>query len=157
MPILNTCKAYLDDIEKCVKTTFDELDEIKNANESVHGEQAKSFKYSCIFKTSNNGTLSRDEIFKSVGNYLHSINKQIKVDFDQPDYVIMIHVICNICFIGFLRNYFEYRKYNLIEMGVKVSDQLVKGNKQSLPPPTTTIENQANEASNQAEKAPNSQ
>jgi len=147
-----------------VKATFDELNEIKNANESIHGEEAKSFKYSCIFKTSNNGTLSRDEIFKSVGNYLHSINKKIKVDFDQPDYVIMIHVICNICFIGFLRNYFEYRKYNLIEMGVKVvSDQLVKGNKGNeitqppLPLSATKNENQANDASNQAEKTVDSQ
>ncbi len=92
---------------------------------------------------------------------MHSVNKKIKVDFDQPDYVIMIHVICNICFIGFLRNYFEYRKYNLIEMGVKVSDQLVKGNKlsetQPSMPSVSAIEKQANEASDQAEKASNSQ
>lgn len=120
VPVINTCKAYAEDIEKCLKVTLDELDAIKASDSSSNGdENAKPFKYCCVFKTSNNNNLSRDTIFKLVGSYMQSKNKSIKVDFDQPDYVLVIHVICNLAYVSFLRNYFDYRKYNLVEMGAK--------------------------------------
>lgn len=86
LPILNTCKAHLEEIEKCIKITFDSL-------ESVEQSQQKPFTYSCVFKQSNNASLSRDEIFKMIGVYLQSKNRLNKVDFDKPDYVILIQVI----------------------------------------------------------------
>ncbi|CAF0728714.1 unnamed protein product [Brachionus calyciflorus] len=126
LPILNTCKSYLDDLDKCLKSTLDDLEVIKS---SVEGPDAKSFKYCCVFKTSNNNVLSRDEVFKLVGGYMQSKNKQNKVDFDNPDYVVIINVICNLCFVSFVGNYFQYRKYNLIEMGTKFNK---KNDKQEL-------------------------
>lgn len=128
---MNTCKAHLEDIEKCLKTSFDQLEAIKNCAEDGLN---KPFTYSCVFKASNNGSLSRDEIFKTVGVYLNSKNKLNKVNFDNPDYVVLIQVICNICFISFLDNFFNFRKYNLIEMGAKFipkGDEKVKEIKES--------------------------
>lgn len=117
LPVLSTCKSYLDDLEKCIKVTLDELDVIKQSVDGV--PDSKPFKYCCVFKTSNNNVLSRDEAFKVVGAYMQSKNKLNKVDFDNPDYVLLINVICNLCFVSFVENYFQYRKYNLIEMGAK--------------------------------------
>jgi tRNA acetyltransferase TAN1 len=119
MPIMNTCKAHLEDIEQCLTSTLDDLDTIKKISEP---DSKNSIKYSCIFKASNNGSISRDEIFKIVGKYMLSKNKANKVDFDKPDYVLLIHIVTNMCFLSFVRNYFEYRKYNLVEMGAKFID-----------------------------------
>ena len=116
MPILNTCKAHMEEIEKCIRETLDVLEPIKSNADPVTG---KPIKFSCIFKSSNNHSLSRDEIFKLVGAYFNSKNKLNKVDFDNPDYVLLIQVICNIAFISFVDNYFNFRKYNIIEMGAK--------------------------------------
>lgn len=50
---------------------------------------------------------------------MQSKNRANKVEFDEPDYVLLIHVICNMCFLSFVPKYFEFRKYNLVEMGCK--------------------------------------
>ena len=115
MPILNTCKAHMEEIEKCIKETLDVLEPVKNCADP----SGKPITFSCIYKSSNNHSLSRDEMFKLVGSYFGSKNKLNKVDFDNPDYVLLIQVICNIAFISFVDNYFNYRKYNIIEMGAK--------------------------------------
>jgi hypothetical protein len=144
IPILNTCKSYLDDLEKCLKETLDESEVIKSASQAENvGGQA--FTYCCVFKTSNNNVLSRDGVFKLCGSYMQAKNKSIKVDFDRPDYVLLIHVICNICYVSFLKNYFDYRKYNLIEMGSKFnSDKMTQSKseekKEANKPATTTIQ-----------------
>jgi hypothetical protein len=57
-----------------------------------------------------------------IGTYLQSKNKLNKVNFDAPDYVILIHVICNMCFISFVKNFFQYKKYNLVEQGNKFNE-----------------------------------
>lgn len=53
---------------------------------------------------------------------MQSKNKLNKVDFDKPDYVILIQVICNMCLISFVSKYFEYKKYNLVEHGNKFNE-----------------------------------
>lgn len=100
-----------------MNSTLEELDPIKSSCETT--SEPKSFKYCCVFKTSNNNVLSREQVFKLVGSYMQSKNKLNKVDFDNPDYVVLINVICNLCYVSFVDKYFEYRKYNLIEMGAK--------------------------------------
>jgi len=122
MPILNTCKAHMDDIEKCIKSTLDVLEPIQ----ACAKPDGAPFKFSCVLKNANNHSLSRDEIFKMCGVYFNSKNSKNKVDFDQPDYVLNIGIICNIAFISFVDNYFNFRKYNIIEMGAKFIDNKKK-------------------------------
>ena len=114
VPILNTCKAYNEDIERCVEQLFNK---IYDCNQTI--------KYTCMFKSSNNSTLKRDDVIKIVNSYFQGKNSQNKVDFDQPDFVILIQVIRNICFVSYLKEYFVYRKYNLVEMGIKYSAEEV--------------------------------
>ena len=126
MPVLNTCKAHLEDIEKCITSNLDNHDAIK----ACQGEAQTPFTYCFMFKASNNASISRESVFKFAGAYVQSKNKSNKVDFDAPEYVLFIQIICNICYISFMRNYFKYRKYNLIEMGSKYS---VLGQQAKLP------------------------
>ncbi len=109
---MNTCKAHLQEIEKCIKETLDNYLKTNKPSD-------ETYKYFCIFKSSNNSSLSRDQIFKIGTDYFQSLNKLNKVDFINPDYVLFIQVICNICYVSLLENYFNYKKYNLIEMGCK--------------------------------------
>lgn len=111
LPIANTCKAHLDDIQKCIATTLDPL--------PCMAADAKPMKFCCIFKTSNNGSLKRDDIFRMVGHYFHSKNSGNKCDFDAPDRVLILQIICNMAFIGFVENYYQYKKYNFQEQGNK--------------------------------------
>ena len=128
VPVLNTCKAYADDIEKCMRETFDKLEAVQKSDQEKHKEAAVPFTYCCVFKSSNNNQVTRDSILKLAGAYIQSKNRLNKVDFDKPDYVIFVHVICNMCFISFLSKFFDYRKYNLIEMGCKFSTDLTAKN-----------------------------
>lgn len=119
MPVLNTCKAYPEDIEKCFKETLDRIECVQKSDTTLHGDQSVPFTYCCVLKTSNNNQVSRDTVFKLAGVYMQGKNRANKVEFDNPDYVLHVHVICSICFVSFLPKYFDYRKYNLIEMGCK--------------------------------------
>ncbi len=111
VPILNTCKAYLENIEPCLEHT---LKQVYDENTTI--------KYSCLFKTSNNGSISRENVIKLVNNYLKTKNPSNTIDHDNPDFVVLIQVIRNMCFISYLKDYFNYRKYNLIEMGAKFTN-----------------------------------
>lgn len=111
LPIANTCKAFLDDIEKCMKTTLEGFDCL-----------SKPVKYCCVYKTSNNSSIKREDVFRMVGTHFQSINPANKVDFDAPEYVLIFTVICKICFISFVKNYHEYKRYNLVEQGNKYNN-----------------------------------
>lgn len=104
---------------------------MKKSDTTIHGDQSVPFTYCCVFKTSNNNQVSRDTVFKLAGVYMQGKNRANKVEFDNPDYVLHVHVICNICFVSFLPKYFDFRKYNLIEMGCKFlpSKQIEKKDK----------------------------
>lgn len=136
LPIANTCKAHLEDIEKCIKKTLDEFETIKNSNSELGEDIAKPFKYCCVWKTSNNSSLKREDVFRIVGTYFQEKNKANKVNFDEPDYVLILHVICNMCFISFVKNYFQYKKYNFIEQGSKFNG-LVDNKAKAVQPKST--------------------
>ena len=146
MPIINTCKAHLDDIEKCIKTTFENVDAVIKSSSTSDETTTQPFKYSCVFKASNNGSISREEVYKMIGAYMQSKNKLNKVDFDNPDYVILIQVICNMCLISFVKNYFEYKKYNLVEHGNKFNQAIINkiDNKNKGEVPISTNNNTEN-------------
>ena len=123
----------MEDINVCLRETLDAQAAVQLSCSTSHGATAKPFSYCCIFKASNNSSLCREEIFKLAGVYIQAKNKANKVDFDKPDYVVLIHVVCNICFISFVVDYFEYRKYNLIEQGNKFNS------KAAVKPPDSAV------------------
>lgn len=131
LPVANTCKAHLEDIEKCMRKTLDEFEPIKSCLPELN-ENAKPIRYCCIFKTSNNGSLKREDAFRMVGNYFQTKNPANKVDFDTPEYVLILNIICNMCFVSFVKNYFEYKKYNFIEYAAQFSAPADKKHQKSI-------------------------
>ena len=134
VPILSTCKAYNDDIEKCVENVFNR---IYNSNDTI--------KYTCMFKSSNNSTVKRDDIIKIVNKYFQTKNSKNIVDYHEPEYVILVQVIRNMCFISYLKEYFAYRKYNLVEMGIKYSAECSNETKNQQEEKQVSIENNKEE------------
>ena len=57
-----------------------------------------------------------------VGGYFQELNQANKVDFDEPEYVLVLHIICKLCFVSFVKNWFGFKKYNFIEQGSKFTD-----------------------------------
>ena len=72
--------------------------------------------------------------------YFSAINPANKVDFDEPEYVLVLQVICKLCFVSFVKNYFEYKKYNFIENGSKFSATNLKTNIQQVAVKTSSEE-----------------
>lgn len=117
LPVVNTCKAFMEDIEKCLNTTLDLYYEMPQ--QQNEGELEIGWKYSYQIRSSNNASISRDNVIKLINNYFKTKSSLNKIDHDNPDVLVIVNTIRNICFISYVKNFFEYRKYNLVEMSVK--------------------------------------
>ena len=106
LPILGTCKAYDKNIEELLENIIsDALSETKQPSS-----------YSVLFKTRNTNQISRDEVFKIVGGVMRNIPGPWRVDLEHPDVSIVVEIIRNVCCVGLVKEYFQRRKYNLIEL-----------------------------------------
>merc|ERR1712107_199418 len=72
--------------------------------------------YSIIFKTRNNNQVKRDDTINTFAKVVRELNKSAKVEFKVPDLCIVVEVIRNVCCLGVVKEYFKYKKYNLVEM-----------------------------------------
>lgn len=106
LPILGTCKAYDKNIEELLENIIsDALSQTKQPSS-----------YSVLFKTRNTNQISRDEVFKIVGGVMRNIPGPWRVDLEHPDVSIVVEIIRNVCCVGLVKEYFQRRKYNLIEL-----------------------------------------
>ena len=129
LPVTSTCKAHLDDIDKCMRRVLDsELALLPlpcvpsvstDTAETTIVAPPKPLTYCCIFKATNNGSLSKESVYQMAADYWQTRDMPVKVDFENPDYVIYVQVICTIGYVCFLKDFYKYRKYNLIEVGSK--------------------------------------
>ncbi|XP_033117807.1 THUMP domain-containing protein 1-like [Anneissia japonica] len=102
LPITGTCKTYEDKMEKL-------------AEEVV----APHFEFSCktymyVVKIRSNNAVSRGSIIKILDTVIRrneDLNHQ--VNMDDPDLVILIEVIRNICCFSVIKDYKKFKKYNL--------------------------------------------
>ena len=105
IPVEVTCKAFPESVEEAAKevifTRFREKGEIS---------------YCIQFKSRLNASFGREEAYKTIGKIVKEANPQSKVEFKQPEYVIMVEVMKSYCCIGILSNYFGFKKYNIIEL-----------------------------------------
>ena len=111
IPVSTTCKASLDEIEKCVE----EL--IKSSSDIVDDD--RTFMIQC--KVRNNSDLGRMSIVDSVAAVIKKLLPKWKVNFDQPSIILNIEVLCKIACFAFLKNFSTFKKYNLIEVVAKSS------------------------------------
>ncbi|XP_045131443.1 THUMP domain-containing protein 1-like [Portunus trituberculatus] len=108
IPVQATCKSFQDDIVKAVK----------NLCESYFREKGESF-YIAI-KVRNNSSIERESLKASLITVVSEAHSANTPELKDPEVVVNIDVIKNVCCISLLPGYFtKYCKYNLLSLGNK--------------------------------------
>ena len=105
-PVLGTCRATEDKIEKLAEEIMSPF--ISSCKKEVPT-------YATIYKVRCNN-LSRETILPLIGSVMVRLKPTIRVNFDDPDFVVSVDVLQKICCISVLRNFYRYRKYNIQEL-----------------------------------------
>lgn len=105
IPIIGTCKAYERNIEELAEQILSKV-----------VSKDSDFTYSIIFKTRNNNQVSRDDIFRVVGNVVRRQEGKTRVDLKNPNFCVVVEIIRTVCCMGIVRDYFNRKKYNLVEL-----------------------------------------
>ncbi|XP_023345775.1 THUMP domain-containing protein 1 [Eurytemora carolleeae] len=111
IPVLGTCKAYEKNMIELGQSVL---------KEPFAGATSPTF--AIIFKTRNNNQVTRDDTIQTFAKVVRDLNPAAKVEFKDPDICIIIEIIRNVCCVGVVRNFYKYKKYNLVEIakdGVK--------------------------------------
>lgn len=103
-PVLGTCRAVEDKIEKLVE----ELVSSYFADRCL-GTFAIIYKVRC-------NSLSRDVILPTVGRAVHRACPMSKVDLANPDYVISVDVLNRFACVSIMKDFNRLKKYNLQEL-----------------------------------------
>ena len=104
LPVVCTCYAKTDNIIKCTKQCVESV--------FVEQFQHKIIRFCIVWKTRCNNSVKRDDVLPPILDYIYS-KKEHVTDYNDPEIVMNIDVIGNICCIGFLRNYVKFKKYNI--------------------------------------------
>ncbi|KAF8774181.1 THUMP domain-containing protein 1 [Argiope bruennichi] len=106
IPIIVTCKATQNDIRKHLDEHMQEL--IKN-------DENKKLTYRIESRIRHNNNISTSHVLWYVRESVEKFAPEWIVSLTEPQLVFSIQILRSICCIGILKNYMEYRKYNLSE------------------------------------------
>lgn len=121
LPISNSCKCRLEDIEILGKKLF------KKYFETPFGT---GLSYTTVFTKRNNTEISRETVIPKLGQIIKELNPLHRVNHVTPDYVILVEIIGKICCISVVQDFFKFKKYNLIEVSkLKNANEEEKQNK----------------------------
>merc|ERR1712039_179899 len=105
VPVEVTCKAFSENVEEAVKPVISK--KFQDKGETTY----------CIqFKSRLNNSFAKEEAYKTIGKMVRDVNPQSKVEFKDPDHVILVEVMKSFCCISILTNYFAFKKYNILEL-----------------------------------------
>jgi len=107
LPVQATCKAYEQNVRPAVLTLVDEF-------VRARPEGTDTTKYQVLFKARMNQNLFKEDALKVVQDAVK--DKGFKADLKSPDVCFVFEVLKSNCCISILPNYFELKKYNLIEL-----------------------------------------
>jgi len=124
LPILGTCKAYEKNIEELAE---------KILPESLKSVSSTSSSYSVLFKARNTNQVSKEDVYKIIGGVMkNTLANQFHLDLKTPDVCIIVEVLRTVCCIGVVNNFYERKKYNLLELVKKESDKSNEINKEPI-------------------------
>jgi len=117
-PVLGTCRAVEDKIEKLVEDLV-----------SSYFADRPLGTFAIVYKVRCN-SLSRDVILPTVGRAVHRACPASKVDLTEPDYVISVDVLNRFACVSIMKDFNRLKKYNLQELAksetsVQTSEQPV--------------------------------
>ena len=107
LPVAETCKAVMKNIEETAEKLF---------KPHFATEFGVGVKYTSVCKIRNNNSVSRTAILPSLGKIIREMNPLHMLCHDEPDLVVLIEVIRNICCLSVIKNFFRFKKCNLHEV-----------------------------------------
>lgn len=110
-PVLGTCRAVADKIEKLVEDSVSSY---------FADWPLKSF--AIVFKVRCNN-LSRSVLLPAVGRAVQRACPTSKVDLDNPDYTISIDILTKFACVSVMKDFGRLRKYNLQELAKSGGDR----------------------------------
>ncbi|KAK3598754.1 hypothetical protein CHS0354_028810 [Potamilus streckersoni] len=107
LPIAGTCKAYMKDIQAF---SIDFLEKTFGTPFGV------GLSYTNMVKIRNNNSVGRTSILTMLGKIIKEMNPLHRLNHSNPDIVVLVEVIGSVCCMSVVRDYFNLRKYNLLEV-----------------------------------------
>lgn len=104
LPIQAVCRANLKDI----------IDVVGGLSDRFFLKEPKT--YAIIFNRRLNNDLSRDDVIREVAELITTKNAGNKANLKSPQLAVIVEVIKGLCCIGILPEYYQLRKYNLVEL-----------------------------------------
>ncbi|XP_050073115.1 THUMP domain-containing protein 1 homolog [Anopheles maculipalpis] len=104
LPIQAVCRANLKDI----------IDAVGRLSDLFFLKEPKT--YAVIFNRRLNNDLSRDDVIREVAELITTKNAGNKANLKCPQLAVIVEVIKGLCCIGILPDYYQLRKYNLVEL-----------------------------------------
>lgn len=155
LPILETCKAHGEDIQKCAKKVLSPIFLPENPYNISS--------YTILFKARNNNgnTCNKTDVISSIIKLLNDVNPNIKFSWNNYQAAVLVEIVRTVGCVGFAPNYIRYRKYNLqqLQQGEKLdSFDFSKGDSVEMcEKPSDTIDDgrTANEHSDVLVEKPN--
>uniref|UniRef100_A0A182WIY7 THUMP domain-containing protein n=1 Tax=Anopheles minimus TaxID=112268 RepID=A0A182WIY7_9DIPT len=126
LPIQAVCRANLKDI----------MDVVGKLSDQYFLKEPKTF--AILFNRRLNNDLSRDDVIRELAELIAAKNPGNKANLKSPDLAVTVEVIKGLCCIGILPEYYQLRKYNLVEL---VAPQ----NEKCAPPPEAVAVTEVNE------------
>ena len=118
LPVAGTCKAYMEDIKKLAE-------QILSPHFSTPVGEGKT--YGIVFRVRNNNGISRQAIMPMMGQLIADMNPLHRVHLDNPDLVVLVEVVCGVCCMSVVKDFYKFRKYNFHEV-IKDSGSTTKKN-----------------------------
>lgn len=107
VPIEDTCKAYVGDIEKAIEPLL----------EKHFKDQPRTF--SIVFNHRNNSNVARDEVIKVVADKVSAIRPDHKVNLTGAELSIVIEIVRGIALLSVVPDFLKFKKYNLHALSSK--------------------------------------
>lgn len=64
----------------------------------------------------------KGDVIEALAGQISALNATNKVNLTTPDLVVLVEVIKGICCLAVVSNYYEFKKYNLLELCVPEND-----------------------------------
>eukprot|EP00057_Strongylocentrotus_purpuratus_P034350 XP_794869.3 PREDICTED: THUMP domain-containing protein 1 [Strongylocentrotus purpuratus] len=105
LPVSHSCKSFEDKIEKMAQEMIFPVFLAADVPDST---------FCIMFKARNNNKIKKERIVELLAPLVLQGSSHIhKVDFDSPDYTVMVDVLGGVCCLSILKDYNRYKKYNL--------------------------------------------
>eukprot|EP00040_Diaphanoeca_grandis_P019910 m.105473 g.105473 ORF g.105473 m.105473 type:complete len:592 (-) comp27650_c1_seq1:54-1829(-) len=106
LPVTHSCKSHLKDIERSAREMLSEI---------FIDEKAPTTTYQIQFKTRNNDSIKKQDIYTCFTALIHETSRTQKhsVDLKNPKHVIICEVLKTVCCMSVVKDFTRFKMYNI--------------------------------------------